>query len=95
VARHEDDQSQRRITLTPPVDIFEDSQGVTVWADLPGVTNARLDVKVHDANLYIEAEAVVPTPAELRLQHARSASLASRGRSLLGLTSKHRKSMQN
>ncbi|VVE55636.1 Hsp20/alpha crystallin family protein [Pandoraea sputorum] len=70
VARREDDRSQRRITLTPPVDIFEDSQGVTLWADLPGVTKDRLDVKVHDGTLYIEAEAVVPTPAGLRLQHA-------------------------
>lgn len=70
VGRREDDQSQRRITLTPPVDIFEDSQGVTLWADLPGVTKDRLDLKVHDGNLYIEAEAVVPTPAGLRLQHA-------------------------
>ncbi|TCG02976.1 heat-shock protein [Paraburkholderia steynii] len=70
VARREDDQSQRRITLTPPVDIFEDSQGVTLWADLPGVTKDRLDVKVHDGNLYIEAEAVVPTPTGPRLQHA-------------------------
>ena len=57
VARREGDQSQRRITLTPPVDIFEDSQGVTLWADLPGVTKDRLEVKVHDGSLYIEAEA--------------------------------------
>ena len=70
VGRREDDPSSRRFTLTPPVDIFEDSQGVTLWADLPGVTKDRLDVKVHDGNLYIEAEAVVPTPAGLRLQHA-------------------------
>jgi len=70
VARREDDPSQRRITLTPPVDIFEDAQGVTLWADLPGVTKDRLDIKVHDGNLSIEAEAVVPTPAGLRLQHA-------------------------
>ena len=70
VSRREDGQSQRRVTLTPPVDIFEDSQGITLWADLPGVTRERLDVKVHDGNLYIEAEAVVPTPAALRVQHA-------------------------
>ena len=70
VTRREDDQAQRRITLLPPVDIFENSQGVTLWADLPGVTKDRLDVKVHDGNLYIEAEAVVPTPSGLRLQHA-------------------------
>jgi HSP20 family molecular chaperone IbpA len=70
VGRRADDQSQRRVTLTPPVDIFEDSQGITLWADLPGVTKDRLEVKVHDGNLYIEAEAMVPTPAGLRLQHA-------------------------
>ncbi|MFM0341872.1 Hsp20/alpha crystallin family protein [Paraburkholderia fungorum] len=63
-------QPARRMTLTPAIDVFEDSQGITLWADLPGVTKDNLDVKVHDGNLYIEAEAVVPTPAGLRLQHA-------------------------
>lgn len=70
VARREGGQPSRRMMLTPAVDIFEDSQGITLWADLPGVTKDKLDVKVHDGNLYIEAEAVVPTPAGLRLQHA-------------------------
>ena len=69
VARREGDQSARRMTITPPVDIFEDGQAVTLWADLPGVTKDKLDVRVHDGNLSIEAEAVVPTPANLRLQH--------------------------
>ena len=70
VARREGEQPTRRMTLTPAVDVFEDSQGITLWADLPGVTKDKLDVKVHDGNLSIEAEAVVPTPAGLRLQHA-------------------------
>ncbi|SOE47027.1 Molecular chaperone IbpA, HSP20 family [Burkholderia sp. OK233] len=70
VAPREADQPARRMTLTPAVDIFEDNQGITLWADLPGFTKDKLDVKVHDGNLYIEAEAVVPTPAGLRLQHA-------------------------
>jgi HSP20 family molecular chaperone IbpA len=26
------------VLLTPPVDIFEDSQAITVLADMPGVT---------------------------------------------------------
>lgn len=69
-SRSNDGSTQRRITLTPPVDIFENSHGVTLWADLPGVTTDRLDVKVHDGSLYIEAKADVPTPAGLRLQHA-------------------------
>lgn len=70
VVRRDVDQPQRRITLTPPVDIFEDSQGVTLWADVPGVTKNRLNLKIHDGTLYIDAEAVIPTPAGLRLQHA-------------------------
>lgn len=70
VARRDTEQPTRRITLVPAVDIYEDSQGVTLWADLPGVTKDKLDVKVHDNSLSIEAEAVVPTPANLRLQHA-------------------------
>ncbi|PXX36901.1 MULTISPECIES: Hsp20/alpha crystallin family protein [Burkholderia] len=70
VARRDTELPTRRITLVPAVDIYEDSQGVTLWADLPGVTKDKLDVKVHDSSLSIEAEAVVPTPANLRLQHA-------------------------
>jgi HSP20 family molecular chaperone IbpA len=70
VRRREDEQAQRRITLTPPVDIFEDSQRVTLWADLPGVTKDRLNIKVSDGNLSFEAESVIPTPGGLRLQHA-------------------------
>ncbi|KVN31979.1 heat-shock protein [Burkholderia pyrrocinia] len=70
VTRRDTEQATRRITLTPAVDIYEDSHGVTLWADLPGVTKDKLDVKVHDSSLSIEAEAVVPTPANLRLQHA-------------------------
>ncbi|WP_175812129.1 Hsp20/alpha crystallin family protein [Burkholderia contaminans] len=70
VARRETEQPVRRTTLVPAVDVYEDSQGVTLWADLPGVTKDKLDVKVHDSSLMIEAEAVVPTPANLRLQHA-------------------------
>ncbi|MCA8256903.1 Hsp20/alpha crystallin family protein [Burkholderia sp. AU31624] len=70
VARRETGQPVRRMTLVPAVDVYEDSQGVTLWADLPGVTKDKLDVKVHDSSLLIEAEAMVPTPANLRLQHA-------------------------
>lgn len=70
MARRGDEQSPRRIKLAPRVDVFENSEGVTLWADLPGLTKDPLDVKVHDGKLYIEAEAVVPTPAGLRLQHA-------------------------
>jgi HSP20 family molecular chaperone IbpA len=61
---------ERRATIVPAVDVFEDQTGITVVADLPGVSKDRLDVKVQDGNLVIEAEASVPTPDGLRLRHA-------------------------
>jgi HSP20 family molecular chaperone IbpA len=62
--------AERRATIVPAVDVFEDQTGITVMADLPGVSKDRLDVKVQDGNLVIEAEARVPTPDGLRLRHA-------------------------
>jgi HSP20 family molecular chaperone IbpA len=70
ISRNGSERPAPRTTLAPAVDVFEDSHGITLWADMPGVTRETLEVKVHDGNLYIEAEASVPTPAGLRLQHA-------------------------
>jgi HSP20 family molecular chaperone IbpA len=69
VARRKED-TVRRTTVTPAVDIVEDSQGITLWADLPGVPREKLDAKVHDSRLTIEAEAIVPVTASLRVHHA-------------------------
>ncbi|MDR5752966.1 MULTISPECIES: Hsp20/alpha crystallin family protein [unclassified Caballeronia] len=68
VARREP-QRTRRVALTPAVDIVEDTHGVTLWADLPGVPRENLDVRVHDGRLSIEAQAVVSTPDNLRPSH--------------------------
>lgn len=35
VARRDTEQPVRRMTLVPVVDVYEDSQGVTLWADCP------------------------------------------------------------
>lgn len=63
------DQLARRAALVPAVDIVEDTNGVTLWADLPGVPKDKLEVKVHDGHLSIEAEVVIPTPASLNVTH--------------------------
>ena len=70
VTRAESDDARRRVTLTPAVDIFEDAHAVTLLADLPGVPKEKLDVRVHDGSLTIEAESVVPVAPNLRLSHA-------------------------
>ncbi|ACC73759.1 Hsp20/alpha crystallin family protein [Paraburkholderia phymatum] len=63
-------EQERRVTLTPPVDIVEDSKAVTLWADLPGVSKDKLDIRVHDGSLTIEGESAVPTPSNVRFSHA-------------------------
>lgn len=60
----------RRVTLVPAVDIVEDTNGVTLRADLPGVSRENLQVSFNDGALHIEGQAVVPTSSGLRVQHA-------------------------
>jgi HSP20 family molecular chaperone IbpA len=57
-------------TLLPPVDVVEDSTGITLYADLPGVPKDRLNVRVDGDQLAIEADAVLATPENLTPSHA-------------------------
>src|SRR6186997_3218552 len=57
-------------TLFPPVDIFEDEGGITLTADLPGVSKERLGVKVNGDNLLIEGDVSVPAPQDMELVYA-------------------------
>jgi len=70
VARVNEEKAQKGQTVTPAVDIHEDAHGITLWADLPGVSRDRLNVHVQDRTLFIEGEAAVDTPQGLRLHHA-------------------------
>ncbi len=56
--------------LLPPVDVFEDETGITLTADLPGVSKERLGVKVNGDNLLIEGDVSVPAPQEMELLYA-------------------------
>lgn len=40
--------------LRPAVDIFEDNDGITLLADMPGVSKDRLDVRVEGNSLLVE-----------------------------------------
>ena len=56
--------------IRPPVDIFEDNTGITVQADMPGVSRDRLDVHVDNDTLSIEGRAEIPTPGGMEALHA-------------------------
>lgn len=49
--------AQQPTPVLPAVDIFEDDAGVTILADLPGVSRERLGVRVDGDNLVIEGAA--------------------------------------
>jgi HSP20 family protein len=52
--------------VLPAVDIFEDAGGITLLADLPGVTKERLDIKLDGDSLSIEGRVELDAPAEMR-----------------------------
>lgn len=61
-------------TLLPPVDVIEDTTGITLQADLPGVTRETLDVEVEAQTLTIQGridlrstEGMDPIHAEVRV----------------------------
>jgi HSP20 family protein len=56
--------------LLPPVDVIEDSTGITLYADLPGVPRDKLSLRVEGDTLSIEAEAAFTVPEGMQASHA-------------------------
>jgi HSP20 family molecular chaperone IbpA len=56
--------------LTPPVDVIEDANGITLYADLPGVTRERLNLQVEAETLTIEGESDLTVPDGLTSSHS-------------------------
>jgi HSP20 family molecular chaperone IbpA len=56
--------------LMPPVDVIEDAGGITLYADLPGVTKDRLSLRVEGDTLSIEGELSLPVPQGMSASHA-------------------------
>jgi HSP20 family molecular chaperone IbpA len=48
------------VLLTPPVDIFEDANAITVLADMPGVKPGHLKVDLHEGVLTITGHGEAP-----------------------------------
>ncbi len=56
--------------LLPPVDVLEDAEGITLFADLPGVPKDRLHLQVEDQTLTIEGELGLDLPEGMEAVHA-------------------------
>lgn len=62
--------SEPQQAVIPAVDVFEDSSGITLVADIPGVPKEQLDLKVEGDALLIEGGVQQPTPDGLEAVYA-------------------------
>ena len=53
---------EESLALAPAVDIYENAQGITLQADMPGVSKDGLSIQADRNNLVIEGNAVIDMP---------------------------------
>jgi len=66
----ETDAQAEEPALLPPVDVIEDAEGITLYADLPGVPKDRLHVQVDADTLTLSGEMDVAMPQGMAATHA-------------------------
>ncbi len=63
------DAQRPDIDLLPPVDVIEDSTGITLYADVPGVPRDKLHLRIEGDTLAIEGEVALDVPAGMDASH--------------------------
>ena len=61
--------SPAEAALLPAVDVIEDTGGITLYADLPGVPREKLNLHVEADTLTIEGEIAIPVPEGMEPTH--------------------------
>jgi HSP20 family molecular chaperone IbpA len=62
-------EHETRHAFTPPIDIHEGPEGLTLEADLPGATENNLFIQLEDNVLSLHARIESPVPEGARLVH--------------------------
>lgn len=57
------------LDLLPPVDVIEDSTGITLYADVPGVPKDKLNLRIEGDTLTIEGEVALDVPEGMEASH--------------------------
>lgn len=70
--------------LRPPVDIFENEEGITLQADMPGVAKERLDIRVDGNHLLVEGTIGVEPQEQMSALYADVRSTVYRRSFVLG-----------
>ena len=58
-----------RFVCTPPIDIFDNGDGLVLRADLPGVSGETLELQVQDNKLTLFGRVAQQAPEDARLIH--------------------------
>ena len=61
---------QPEVFLRPLVDVYENKTGLSLHADLPGVSNEHLNIHVDKDTLVIEGEANISMPENMEAYYA-------------------------
>lgn len=62
--------AQAQPALQPPVDVVEDANGITLYADMPGVPRDKLHLRVEGDQLTLEGEIALAVSEGTAPQHA-------------------------
>jgi HSP20 family molecular chaperone IbpA len=65
-----EETSRSEAALLPPTDVIEDDEGITLYADLPGVPRDKLNLHVEADTLSIEGEVALDLPEGMESSHA-------------------------
>jgi HSP20 family protein len=69
-AKGQAQKAPQQAALPPSVDIVENDSGITLLADMPGVSKERLAIRVDGDALTIEGSAEVQVPEQIELLHS-------------------------
>ena len=64
------DTGSTEAALMPPVNVYEDAAGITLYADLPGVPKDKLVVQVQGDILTIKGEVALDLPEGMEASYA-------------------------
>src|SRR5689334_8531681 len=62
--------SRDDFALMPPVEVIEDGEGITLYADLPGVPKEQLNLQIEADTVTIEGQLRLDVPEGLEVTHA-------------------------
>jgi HSP20 family molecular chaperone IbpA len=70
IKKSESSEAAAEAAMMPPVDVIEDASGITLFADLPGVSKETLNLQLETNSLTIEGQVALNIPQDMESSHA-------------------------